>query len=387
MCRRRSRSWVSVGVPAIDITSPCRGEIGRGSGRVGPFWYVENRNPGRSELSSLGLTARLSRRESVEVRNLKTETWFAVRPNLDRVALEGSRDCGIRPAAIQDRPRSTNDFTSIHQEENHMRELELAKQAAIAGGAILTKYFEGGLPEARQKDPGKTYDLVSQADLESEEMIVRLIRDAFPDHEILAEEGQRGATDAEHLWVVDPLDGTTNFLHQIPHYAVSIAYYRDGQAICGVVYNPSRNDWYEAVKGQGARYQGKPIQVAECARLDQALVGIGFYYDRGAMMQATLDATRDLFEQQIHGIRRFGTASLDLAQVATGAVGAYFEYELSPWDFAAGRLLVEEAGGQVTDCKGDKLPLKKGSVLASNSVLHPAVLAITRKHFPSAASE
>ncbi|MDP6721934.1 MAG: inositol monophosphatase family protein [Pirellulaceae bacterium] len=263
-----------------------------------------------------------------------------------------------------------------------MRELELAKQAAVAGGAVLTEYFQNGLPQATQKDPSKTYDLVSRADIESEETIVRLIRDAFPDHEILAEEGQRGATDAEHLWVVDPLDGTTNFLHQIPHYAVSIAYYRGGQAICGVVYNPSRNDWYEAVQGQGARFQGAPIHVANCQRLDEALVGIGFYYDRGAMMQATLDATRDLFEQQIHGIRRFGTASLDLAQVAAGACGAYFEYELSPWDFAAGRLLVEEAGGQVTDCRGDSLRLKKSSVLASNTVLHPAVLAIARKHLP-----
>ena len=272
-------------------------------------------------------------------------------------------------------------------EQTTMRELELAKQAAIAGGDILTRYFKGGLPQARQKDPAKTYDLVSQADLESEETIVRLIRDAFPDHEILAEEGQRGATDAEHLWVVDPLDGTTNFLHQIPHYAVSIAYYRNGQAICGVVYNPSRNDWYEAVQGQGARYQGEPIHVAKNSRLDESLVGIGFYYDRGAMMQATLDATRELFEQQIHGIRRFGTASLDLAQVATGAIGAYFEYELSPWDFAAGRLLVEEAGGKVTDCRGDGLQLKKGGVLASNTLLHPAVLAITRKHFPSVGCE
>jgi len=268
-----------------------------------------------------------------------------------------------------------------------MRELELAKQAAIAGGAILTEYFRSGLAQARQKDPAKTYDLVSRADVESEEAIVRLIRDAFPGHEILAEEGQRGATDAEHLWVVDPLDGTTNFLHQIPHYAISIAYYRSGQAICVVVYNPSRNDWYEAVQGQGARFQGEAIHVAKCQRLDEALVGIGFYYDRGAMMQATLDATRDLFEQQIHGIRRFGTASLDLAQVAAGAIGAYFEYELSPWDFAAGRLLVEEAGGHVTDCRGDRLQLKKSSVLASNTLLHPSVLAITRQHLLPEGSE
>ncbi len=261
-----------------------------------------------------------------------------------------------------------------------MRELELAKHAAAAGGEILTKYFQGDLLEARQKHAAKSYDLVSQADIESEETIVRLIRESFPDHEILAEEGQHGAADAEHLWVVDPLDGTTNFLHNIPHYAVSIAYYRSGQPVCGVVYNPSRNEWYEAVSGEGARFQDNPIHVAKHQQLDEALVGIGFYYDRGAMMQATLDAMRSLFEQQIHGIRRFGTASLDLAQVATGALGAYFEYELSPWDFAAGRLLVKEAGGHVTDCRGDRLELRKSSVLASNTLLHPAVQAIASRH-------
>ncbi len=261
-----------------------------------------------------------------------------------------------------------------------MRELELAKEAATAGGAVLTRYFDGDQLKGTQKSAEKSYDLVSQADVESEETIVRMIRTAFPEHEILAEEGQRGAADADHLWVVDPLDGTTNFLHQIPHYAVSIAYYRRGQPRCGVVYNPSRNEWYEAVHGEGARFQGRPIQVAPNQRLDESLVGLGFYYDRGAMMQATLAAMRDLFERQVRGIRRFGTASLDLAQVATGAFGAYFEYELSPWDFAAGRLIVDEAGGRVTDCRGDAVPLRKSSLLASNGHLHAPVLEIVRRH-------
>jgi myo-inositol-1(or 4)-monophosphatase len=122
------------------------------------------------------------------------------------------------------------------------------------------------------------------------------------------------------------------------------------------------------------------VHVSDAARLDQVLVGVGFYYDRGAMMEATLAAIADLFRQQIHGIRRFGTAALDLCHVACGLYGAFFEYQLSPWDFAAARLILEEAGGQVTTCLGAPLPLAKTHVLGSNGHLHPAVLEIVQRH-------
>src|SRR5690606_5223379 len=182
--------------------------------------------------------------------------------------------------------------------------------------------------------------------------------------------------------IVDPLDGTNNFAHRIPHFAVSIAYYHNGSPVCGVVYNPLRDDWFTAVRGEGAWYNGQPARVSDERRLDQALVGVGFYYDRGAMMEATLAAIRDLFRCQIHGIRRFGTASLDLCQVGMGMFGAYFEFQLSPWDFAAGRLFVEQAGGRVTTCLGDALPLQKTTLLASNRLLHDAVLRVIGSHVP-----
>jgi myo-inositol-1(or 4)-monophosphatase len=256
-------------------------------------------------------------------------------------------------------------------------ELQVAKEAAEAGGAVIVRAFPEGIA-VRSK---AVSDLVTDADLESEVTIARVIREAFPDHAVLGEEALKDDVSAEHLWIVDPLDGTTNFAHGIPHFAVSIAYYHFGRAMCGVIYNPITNDWYTAAKGEGAFANGKRVAVTPADALDQVLIGVGFYYDRGQVMEATLMAIRDLFRQQIHGVRRFGTASLDLAAVGTGKYAAFFEYQLSPWDFAAGRLFVEEAGGNVTTCTGSELPLAKSSVLASNGILHEAVLAIVKSHY------
>ena len=224
---------------------------------------------------------------------------------------------------------------------------------------------------------------MTDADLESEQTIARVIRETFPDHAILGEETFRDDATAEHLWVVDPLDGTTNFAHGIPHFAVSVAYYHNGEAVCGAIYNPITQDWYTTARGDGAFANGKRVHVAQEDRLSEVLIGVGFYYDRGAMMEATLAAVRDLFHQQIHGIRRFGTASLDLVQVGMGRYGAFFEYQLSPWDFAAGRLFVEEAGGRVTTSTGEELPMQKTGILASNGRLHEAVLKIIAPHAPA----
>lgn len=260
-----------------------------------------------------------------------------------------------------------------------IEELTVAREAAERGGDIISHYFRHGV-SIRAKE---TYNLVSDADVEAEHAIVDVIRRSFPDHAIMAEENHATASDAEHLWVVDPLDGTNNFAHHIPHFAVSIAYYRAGVAECGVIYHPLREDWYTVMRGGGARHNGQRVQVATHGRLQETLIGVGFYYDRGAMMEATLWAIRDLFRQHIHGIRRFGTASLDLCMVATGMFGAFFEYQLSPWDFGAGALFVEEAGGRVTTCRGEKLPLAPTSLLATNGLLHDDVLAIVNAHHPA----
>jgi myo-inositol-1(or 4)-monophosphatase len=251
---------------------------------------------------------------------------------------------------------------------------DVAVCAAHEAGKVLARYFHEGF-EVRNKGVA---DLVTDADVAAERRIAEIIRTAFPDHAILGEEENSGDLSAEHLWVIDPLDGTTNFAHHIPHFAVSIAYLYHGVAQCGVVWNPIREDLYIARRGHGSTHNGKAIHVGSQTQMSESLIGIGFYYDRGAMMEATLAAIGACFRRQIHGVRRFGTASLDLAHVATGLYGAYFEYQLSPWDYAAGQLLVEEAGGRVTTCTGAAMPLKKTSILASNGPLHDEMLATVR---------
>ncbi len=260
-------------------------------------------------------------------------------------------------------------------------ELEVAEEAARAGGAIAARYFRDGIA-MRSKDIA---NLVSDADIEAEQAIVELIRRSYPGHEMLGEETHHGDVGARDLWIVDPIDGTNNFAHRIPHFAVSVAYWRDGRPECGVIYNPIREDWYWAIRGQGAYHGVERARVGDQTRLDEVLVGAGFYYDRGAMMEATLASIGALKRRHIHGIRRCGTASLDLCMVGLGMYGAYFEYELSPWDFAAGALFVEEAGGRVTTARGGPLPLARTSLLASNSLLHESVLEIVRAHHPGGA--
>ena len=266
-------------------------------------------------------------------------------------------------------------------------ELATARSAAESGAAILTRHF-ADLSSAgiKTKQTGDQYQgIVTQADVDAERAIVAEIKKTFPDHEFLGEEEHSASANAEHLWVIDPLDGTNNFAHGIPHFAVSVAYYRDGKPQCGVIIDPSRNDTFTAELGNGA-YWTKPdrtttrAQVNQHDSLHETMIAVGFYYDRGPMMQATLAATEELFQQNIHGIRRFGTAALDLVQVGLGRFGGYFEYKLSPWDFAAARLFVTEAGGTVTTCSGDPLELKVSTILATNSRLQELMLPIVQKH-------
>jgi myo-inositol-1(or 4)-monophosphatase len=263
-------------------------------------------------------------------------------------------------------------------------ELRIAEAAAQAGAEIALRHFHDLANVTSQVKPGEqSFNRVSIADIESEHAIVGVIRREFPNHAILGEEAHTAAADAEHLWVIDPIDGTNNFLHGIPQFGISVAYYRAGQPLCGVILNPARGDRFVAASGQGAFHNGQRVCVSKHQRLDEVLIGLGFYYDRGAMMEATLSAMRELFSHNIHCIRRLGAATLDLCMVACGQLGAYFEYELSPWDFAAGRIFVEEAGGRVTTCNGGPLPLAKTHILATNGPLHDIMLDIVKHHLPS----
>ena len=257
--------------------------------------------------------------------------------------------------------------------------LSTAIEAAKAGGAVIRKYFQDGV-SIRSKE---SYNLVSDADVESEEVIASLIRSAFPSHAILGEETNKDAITSDCLWIIDPLDGTNNFAHGISHFAVSIAFAEKGSVTIGVVYNPVHDVLYIAKRGHGATRNGRSVHVSAAASLSEAMLSFGVYYDRGSMMVKTLDCLRELYGKHIHGARRMGTASLDLCMIGCGEFDGHFEFTLAPWDYAAGALFVEEAGGLVTRINGNALSFEAGSVLASNSLLHPALRAIIEPHWQS----
>lgn len=261
----------------------------------------------------------------------------------------------------------------------HHPYLGIAIRAAVKGGNELQRRF-GKRVDVESKGIA---NFVSEADKEAERVILETLRQECPTHVYLAEESHTSiVSSVDHLWIVDPLDGTSNFLHGIPHFAISIAYYRSGQAELGVVFNPISRDWYVAVNGQGAWTPQGRQSVCSANQLDEAMVSCGFYYDRGAMMRATLDTIASLFECHIHGIRRFGAAALDLCNLGCGQYGLFFEYKLHPWDYAAGQLFVHEAGGLCTTCDGQPLPLDgPSSICASNKKLHQKSMQKIEPHW------
>lgn len=243
-----------------------------------------------------------------------------------------------------------------------------AVEIALEAGKILRSYW-GNLSEIRQK----TYywDLVTEADLASEAYILKELKKAFPTHAILSEEaGLSDAPSESHLWMVDPLDGTTNFTHQYPVISISIALAINKVPEVGVVYNPITNELFAASRNQGATLNGHPIHVSKVAKLEQSLLGTGFAYDRK-------ETKENNYAEFCHitnisqGVRRGGSAALDLAFIAAGRLDGYWERGLKPWDVAAGLLLVEESGGKCTSYTGMPIDLFSGRIVATNGIIHP----------------
>lgn len=252
-----------------------------------------------------------------------------------------------------------------------------AEAAARLGGEVAMRYF-GGEAGVRSKS---AHNLVTDADVAAEKAIAEYLLDRFPGHVMVGEESHRGDADAEHAWIVDPIDGTNNFAAGVPQFAVCVAYASRGVPQAGAVLHPTAGDLYLAARGGPATCNGEPIHVSSAA-MDDSLVALGFYYDRGAMMESTLAAMRDIYNAGVNGIRRFGAAALDLCDVARGRYGGFFEYLLSPWDFAAAALIVESAGGRVTTCRGEQYRLAPTSLLATNGVMHDELLQIVQARAP-----
>ncbi len=221
-------------------------------------------------------------------------------------------------------------------------------------------------------------DFVSEVDRAAEQTIIETLLDAYPDHAILAEEsGSQG--ESEFLWIIDPLDGTTNYLHGFPQFAVSIALQHKSVITQAVVYDPTKNELFTATRGRGAFLNDKRLRVTKRLHLVDSLIGTGFPYTRFEHMNAYIGIFKDLI-QKTAGLRRPGSAALDLAWLAAGRYDGFFEIGLKPWDMAAGCLLITEAGGMVSDLYGADTFMKTGFICAGNPNIHPLLLQVMAPH-------
>ena len=257
--------------------------------------------------------------------------------------------------------------------------LTTAEAIAREAGALLREFYHRGVRTEYKGD----VDLVTEADRASEKLIGERLRAAFPTHGIYGEEGTRSGLDAEFRWYVDPLDGTTNFAHGLPQFCVSMGLEQrraglapdaDGTMMAAVIYDPLRDDLFVAERGRGARLNGRPMHVSNTPELAEALVATGFP-SRKRNESPNIHFYHE-FCLRSHGVRRAGSAALDLAYVAAGRLDAFWEFNINPWDTAAGYLLVEEAGGKMTGFSGKPFRLDSREILASNGLIHGELMGL-----------
>src|SRR6201993_1602740 len=267
----------------------------------------------------------------------------------------------------------------------HSAVLNVMIKAAHRAGRSLKRDL--GEVEHLQVSVKGRRNFVTAADHRAEAIVREELAKARPDYGFLGEEGgAHSGTDKTHRWIVDPLDGTTNFLHGIPHFAVAIALERNGTVVAGLVYNPANDEMFVAERGKGAFLNDRRIRVAARGRLADPVVACGLpHYGRGdlALAREEIAATQRAFA----GLRRYGAATLDLAWVAAGRLRAYWGRDLSPWDLAAGSLLVREAGGYISDLDGGDAILSKGNVAAGNEAMHRELLRLLREAGKAAGTE
>ncbi len=254
--------------------------------------------------------------------------------------------------------------------------LNIAVKAARRAGGIINRASRD--VEQIKVSAKRDKDFVTEVDKAAEEAIIGVLHEAYPDHAILAEES--GASgDSEHVWIIDPLDGTTNFIHGFPQYCISIAQTQKGVLQHAVIYDPNRNELFTASKGAGAYLNERRIRVSKRAKLNEVLVGTGFPFRYFEHVDAYLGIFRDMMHKTA-GVRRPGAAALDLAWVAAGRIDGFWELGLSPWDMAAGALLITEAGGLVGDLAGEQNYLDTGNIVGGNPKVFAQLLQIIAPH-------
>lgn len=259
--------------------------------------------------------------------------------------------------------------------------LNIAIKAARRAGQLINRAsLDVDSLRVTTKQPN---DFVTEVDKAAEATIIETLQEAYPKYGIIAEESGKSLSDAEFQWIIDPLDGTTNFIHGFPQYAVSIGLAQQTnqglQVIQGVVYDPNRNDLFTASKGRGAFLNERRIRVSKRTKLQDALVGTGFPFREFGNVDTYLAIFKEL-TQKTSGLRRPGAASLDLAYVAAGRLDAFWEFGLAPWDMAAGTLMISEAGGLVSDLAGETAYLDSGNVVAGNPKVFATLIQIIQSH-------
>jgi len=250
--------------------------------------------------------------------------------------------------------------------------LSVAKEAALEAGEVQLSFF------GKEKEISHKYnefDLVTNADKLAEERILSVIKSYFPDHGFLGEESGESNTDSEYIWVIDPIDGTTNYAHNFPHFAVSIGMLYQGKITMGVVYDAFKNEMFWAAEGSGAYLNADNISVSRIVTLDKALLATGFPVNRDGILEENIKYfTKFLYEAQ--AIRRPGSASLDMCYIACGRLDGFWELNLSPWDVTAAACIIKEAGGKVSNFATDDFNIYVKNIIATNSLLHPEISGI-----------
>jgi myo-inositol-1(or 4)-monophosphatase len=256
--------------------------------------------------------------------------------------------------------------------------LRTAVTAARLAGDIILKNLGRLSPGDIQTK--QAFDFVTRVDRWSESVIMQTIREKFPHHRFLMEEGLKQEETDDYRWIIDPLDGTTNYIHGYPIFSVSIALEYKKEAIVGVVFDPIKDELFHCVKGRGAFLNNRPIHVSDIDKLENSLVATGFPFRKKEMIDHYLDAFKGIFFV-VGDLRRAGSAAIDLAYVASGRIEGFFELNLSPWDIAAGSLLITEAGGIITDFGGGNKYLSTGNIAAGNEFIHSEILKVIMRVF------
>lgn len=256
------------------------------------------------------------------------------------------------------------------------KELQTAIKAAKEAGEILKDYF---IKKDFNEISKGGVDIVTEADTKSEEKIISIIKKEFPEHQIIAEESGFHKSESGYIWIIDPLDGTYMFVHGIDNFAISIALQKNNEIILGVIYNPIKDEMYHAEKGKGAYLNGKKIHVSKRNKLIESIINTGFGYERGKEMDLALAVFNEITRNSKY-ILSMASAAMDIAHVASGKTEGYCEMDIKPWDIAAGKIIVEEAGGKVTSGKTNDFDVMNPVCIATNGLIHKDIQKIIGKY-------